>query len=794
MKSLLNILAISLVFVLVACEKHENYGQNLTDGKVSIKLKCTQLESIGSTKALDQLPDEGIATGYMVKDYWILQYDSNGEFIDKSAQYIKVEEGQNEYWTPVILPKEGEEQYCLFLANTHNPVLDKDDEFKKYHSSLSEMAKFYKSITSLEDTYNVAENDLVMSGIAILKYGDTELNCKLYRNIAKVTITLKNNDGSDLTIKSINIRNVPAGALYADALFKYIKNENSSLPGIEPIKSSYPDSYSIPFIDYELDALDVAENTQKSLVWYLPRNFRGDVAEATSADLKNKYAPELATYVEVFATTSEGDLYRYRFYLGSNASYNFDIEPNKHYNIPITFVDKGNVLDSRVTDFSAVELSDNSNCFIINPLPGNEQAIYKLPISRVNQFWSSAAAPAGEDHTLKNESNWIAEVIWQDQPSRIISFVDAEGNNADQYIGTGLNALKFRVTAGAEGNVLIGVRKAGDEEKEYLWSWHLWITDYYPDECNTQWITDKYVYYVTGGQVHRYAGKFWEDNYQDKYIMDRNLGALSADRKDNLEMTGGFVYQYGRKDPMLFTNLTYSTTNQTDYTNYKLYDIDGNPISFSGNTDNPLIVDKRQAYLYESVNRPYTFYATNKADWVINNIYAYVDYSWNGSRADEKSIFDPCPDGWMVPKDGVWSIFGERGSSGTDVNKNDSYTNLNNKDAGVELYIDGNINTSHKEYNITYLPALGLRYATDAGSEGYKSKAYLHVTQKASSDSKIDRWNIKLSSGNALTISNPSQSSRAHAMNVRCIRVNKSAGLPGYNNNGNNEDYNQVPW
>lgn len=789
MKSLLNILAISLIFALVSCEKQENFMQNSTDGKVSIRLKCTPLESTGSTKALDQIPNEGLATGYMVKDYWILQYTSDGDYIDKSAQYIVVEDNQLEYWTPVILPKEDEEQYCLFIANTHNPVLDK--EFEQYKGTLSEMTKFYKGIQSLDQTYNAAENDLVMSGVALFKFGDTELNCKLYRNIAKVTIELNNCNGSDLTIKSINIRNVPAGALYADALYKYQENENSPLPGIDQIEAPFPNSHSISFIDYELDALNVPENTVKTLEWYLPRNFRGNAAEAVSADLKNKFAPELATFIEIFATTSNGDLFRYRFYLGKNASSNFDVEPNKHYRIPIKFIDKGNVLDSRVTDYSAIELSNNSNCFIINPLPGIEQTIYRLPVDRVNQFWSSASAPAGEDHTIKDGTNWIAEVIWQDQPQRIISFIDDSGNEVDQYAGAGFNPFKFKVSSGAKGNVLVGVKKEG--ETKYLWSWHLWITDYNPNECSTPWVTDKYVYYVTGGQVHRYAGDFWETNYKDKYIMDRNLGALSTNRAEGLEKTGGFVYQFGRKDPIPASNIVYNSTNVTDYTNYKLYDINGNVKSFSNDTENPLIIDKRQAYIYESVNNPFTFFATNKSDWIINNIYANTSYSWNGNRSGEKSMFDPCPDGWMVPKAGVWSIFGERESS--NVNRNENFTGYKSKTAGVEFYIDANIGGEHKEYNIAYIPALGSRYATDGGAEGYETKAYLHTTQKSTNDSKVDRWGFTLKSGNAVSLTAESAKyARSHALSVRCIRENISASRPEYNNNKNNEEYNQVPW
>ncbi|MBE6224570.1 MAG: DUF4906 domain-containing protein [Bacteroidales bacterium] len=785
MRYLYNILAVSLLALLVSCEKHEQIGGYGNDGKVKITLKCAQMESVGGTKSLNpgNLPDEGTGTDYKVKDYWVLQYTSGGVYIDKSAKYVEVS-AEEETKTPAIMPLEGEYYYCLFIANTHNPELDKD--FEDFKGSLSEMTGFYKSISSLEETYNVTDNDLIMSGVAKLEYGATELKCFLYRNIAKVTVTLKNNQYSDLTIKSINIKNVPGGSLYADALVKV-----TSLPGINPATTPFPDSYTLPYFDYELDDISVAAGETKDFVWYLPRNMKGTVDGITSADQKNSKAPELATYIEVFATTSSGELFRYRFYMGANATTDFNVEPNKHYKLPITFVDKGTVVDSRVNDFSGITLSGKSNSYIINPLPVDAQSIYQLPITKVNQFWSSPDAPAGVDNTIGESTQWVAEVIWQDQPQRIINF---KGADANSFTATGINPIQFEVLKGAQGNVIVGIKKAG--ETNYLWSWHLWITDYNPDDCKTPWVADKYVYFVPGGQVHRYAGEFWETNYQNRYIMDRNLGALSADRSDNIEKTGGFLYQFGRKDPLPFTNVA-DDGSTTDYENVKLYDIAGNPVKFSDNVDNPILVVNRQVEIYESVYQPYCFYYSG-VDWAKNNRYSSYSYVWNGLVPNEKSMFDPCPEGWMVPKTGVWDIFGERGSSS--VNKNENTTRYNQKDAGVEFYIDAPKDSEHKKYNFAYFPAMGIRHATGGYSNNYKTRGYLHTTQAATSNSRIDRWGFALfESGNAVSIVRVEESvskyaTRTHALNVRCVREKDITAGNEEENNNNNEEYNQVPW
>lgn len=772
MRSLFNIVAVALVVLVVSCEKNEQIPANGTSGSINIILKSAQMENAIGTKSLDKLPDEGTGTDYRVKDYWLIQYASDGKIIG-DAKYIETVEGED-YKTPVIIPEGDDIYYCLFIANTHNPELNAD--FEEYKSTLASMTGFYKNISSLDDTYNVAGEDLIMSGIAKLASTDTQLYCKLYRNIAKITVKITNKEESGITIKSINIRNVPGGALYADRLL----NE-TSLPGITAASAPFPDSYSLPYIDYELDNISIAAGSKDSLVWYIPRNMKGTASDVTSADVKNKYAPELATYIEIYATTGNGEPLKYRFYLGNDATNNFDVEPNKHYTVPITFIDKGSVIDSRVNDYSVIALKGNSNCYIINPLPIEEQALYSLPITRVNEFWSSQYGTGnGADNTISSETEWIAEVIWQDQPQRLINFIDDNGNTADSYTATGLstsNSFQFEVLKGVVGNVVVGVRKAS--EQTYLWSWHLWITDYTPDNCaGFTWKENKYIYYVTGGQVHRYAGEFWNNNYQNRYIMDRNLGALSADRKAGIEKTGGFIYQYGRKDPI---PQYYS----------KIYDIAGNLKSFSGETDNPVSVVRGPVNIYKSVNEPYNFYSVSSGDWASDNAHGNLGYSWNGA-SDEKSIFDPCPEGWMIPKNEVWQNF----VSGTEVNKNSSSIMRNTIEAGVEFYIDGKFEDSHESYNIAYYPAAGIRKVTDGKSENYKLRGYVHSTYPTPNSSYCWSLDYVLKSGENVTVATSSLSSRAKGLNVRCIREKASNGNTSQesgNNNQVNKSYEQQP-
>lgn len=775
MRYLYNILAILLLAIFVSCEKQEQVGGYDTDGKLNITLKCVQMESAEATKFLETpLPDEGTGTDYKVQDYWILQYDSKGNYINNSAQYV-VAGSEEEGKTAVVMPEKNQMNYCLFIANTHDPNLSSD--FEEFQGSFAAMTQFYNSITSLEETYSVTDKgdkDLIMSGIAELESGAKELKCFLYRNIAKVTVTLDNLKGSELTIKSINIKNIPAGALYADALYKVTKVK--SLPGVKSIvaTSTFPDSYSIPYIDYTLDDINVTSGTKESFVWYLPRNFKGVVSEVASADMKNKFAPELATYIEVFAVTSDNKPYRYKFYLGANPTTDFNVEPNIHYKLPITFVDKGNVVDSRVGDFGVIELSAKSNSFIINPLPIDKQALYQLPVSRVNEFWGSNDAPAGADNKIGEKTEWIAEVIWQDQKNkRLINFIDANGNAADNFTATGEKPFTFEVLKGAKGNVLVGVRKSNSNT--YLWSWHLWITDYNPDECTNPWIQDKYTYFVSGGQVHRYAGDIWENEYQNRYIMDRNLGALSADRKMGLSMTGGFFYQFGRKDPIPANNIT-------------LYDITGENVISPIN----VITDNVPVPIAVSVQKPYNFYAC-KGDWASDNTHTSVRYTWNGDVEGKKSIYDPCPEGWMIPKNETWNIFG----SEEKINRNSAAVMYHTEEAGVEFYVEAPYGESNKEYNTAFFPAYGF-INVDPGKEGQwghqQEAGYVHSTQGTPNVTNMTSLYFSLKQDGSAKVRPTYSSSRSKGLNVRCIREKGIATGNDQENNKKNEEYNQVPW
>lgn len=122
--------------------------------------------------------------------------------------------------------------------------------------------------------------------------------------------------------------------------------------------------------------------------------------------------------------------------------------------LPITISDKGDAsADNRVEDMGEVELAE-SNSYLINPLKGDVQTLYSVPITRINKFWGSSDGllDLTDDNTLSATTEWVAEVIWQDQPMRLINFCSKDGSVADgntDYSGTGESFFYFKPIDGS---------------------------------------------------------------------------------------------------------------------------------------------------------------------------------------------------------------------------------------------------------------------------------------------------------------------------------------------------------
>ena len=288
-----------------------------------------------------------------------------------------------------------------------------------------------------------------------------------------------------------------------------------------------------------------------------------------------------------------------------------------------------------------------------------------------------------------------------------------EGKGADP---SDKGYISVRIKGGTVGNVVIGVKKKlynADKSKSddfICWSWHLWITGYNPDdEVNVS--PSQYTYTVTSGKVFRVNNEIFNNGiYKGSYLMDRAYGSwydpvdLVSDYVSGNDIPSdiignsvarrpgmGMYYQYGRKDPLPCRNTV-------------VYFPDGNTASgtvwLRGGRKEAMTrfvmpdqqrhrtdlyysdKDYNNGYVYAQV--PLTVMYPMIKPSVINDCWTYGDQynplvyndqiEWNDpyfyEREDEnaenrvgyhKSIFDPCPPGWVLPHKGKFIRNGSYG-------------------------------------------------------------------------------------------------------------------------------------
>ena len=702
------------------------------------------------TKGAPDSVVEGDGVNYQVEDFWLFEYNTNGLLVGKPCYYENVSSGMN---VSVFRPSSGIYR-CYVIANTHNPGFL--SELDGYNTE-SALRKAHKLVNSCDDLYQDGAGqgayDLLMSGVMeIGPQTGQVLSCSLRRNVAKLSLTLVNADDSQITLNTIQIKNVSDHLFYADVMY-----DGSPAPS--------PTESETGFTNLDVETIDLSGGNSHSVTYYLPRNMRGDCGDASTTSDKNLNAPNTATYLEIMATNDNtGTSLRYRFYLGKDMLDNFDVEPNYHYNLPITFTSKGAEDDSRVEDMGLIHLAD-ANSYILQPLSTAVQTTYTIPVvERINKFWSSdEGRKVGADYAsfmIEENTEWVAEIIWQDTPQKVLIFCDASGREFDDgnFSATGQSLLYFRPTQQAYNNpcnVLVGVRRK--DRSDYLWSWHIWMTEYNPDQYPGQWNDGQHLYSVDGGYLHRYSGSYWNKNLKDKYIMDRNLGARSALRSAGLMDNAGFGYQFGRKDPFPMVK------------KYPIYDADGNQITFNGTSkDDPIGKVEGPAWMYQSVFNPVVFFKdpAPHEDWLKNeDLYTYI---WNDidGKTSGKSFFDPCPPGWKLPEYGTWesltlaSLIEDSWSSGPTL--------------GWDLYMG-----EFGESETVFFPIAGWRNLSD-GVIGYNQSArsdnYIFTRVWTSKSlSKSSGSFINLGRGNASTNFTPdvrptASNYKSYANSARCIQ------------------------
>lgn len=229
-------------------------------------------------------------------------------------------------------------------------------------------------------------------------------------------------------------------------------------------------------------------------------------------------------------------------------------------------------------------------------------------VSKEGKYCIDASVRGNSSEKITNAA--YADVIW-------VTACSSQAPTRESIVGQCLYDINEKLIwfeAGkTAGNALVALF---DNNGTILWSWHIWVCPGY-DPLKTA-----KVYYNNAGTV-----------------MDRNLGALSADHEGSLNLTCGLYYQWGRKDP--FSGLAGSACSATAFTE-----------DFQWKTE---AVDRNTGTIEYSVVNPTTFLkpSGDGTDWIFYSSGESEDFSrWQGGM---KTKYDPCPAGWMVPDYNLWS-------------------------------------------------------------------------------------------------------------------------------------------
>ena len=285
------------------------------------------------------------------------------------------------------------------------------------------------------------------------------------------------------------------------------------------------------------------------------------------------------------------------------------------------------------------------------------------------------------------------EVLWE-----------VDGCSATAQQGTVISSVELRngvlgiimlPSVAKEGNALIAAK---DNEGTILWSWHIWVTD---TPVEQTYVND--------------SGTF--------VVLDRNIGATRADRGEGDEWldSRGFAYFWGRKDPFWYGSYTEANGFMT----------------LEQSISNPAMRHRTGSW------------GSNSTSWLGENQHISTLWTYNN-----KSIYDPCPNGYKVAVNDIWTGFTTIGTSSensVDLNVTGEFNN------GWEFYID-NTNTAVAWYPANYW------MVWHSGYDAYTTKGAAWAANYSAGSNK---YCLSYDSG---TVNPNSQQSDGHGLPVRCMK------------------------
>ncbi len=568
----------------------------------------------------------------VISDLHILVYNSAGELIGQ-----KYQTGSS---TVTINTRSATGCTIYAVANT-----GKADLFKGYtmHKE-SYLKSMVYSLTNWDDLNKGTNLPMTGSMKSVnIKVGANTLSGTLVltRMVAKVELKIKVKENSGINITNLKIYNLPKSSYYV---------------------SGTADATNTTWLNS--GGISLSSTTTVGTIFYMFENRRGTKTISAQKDKTTANAPAHATYVEINGTIGTVTA-KWTVYLGENNTSDFNIKRNGNYTYNITLNDVAATDTRVVVDFTGTEdlsSAGTANCYLAKKL--NTWYKFKATVRGNGAATAALISPTGSALAANAAiSPTSAELVWETNGhGQIIQGVILK----DGYV-------YFKTGPKAEGNAVIAVK---DGSGNVLWSWHIWKTHFSLAEIPMQT-------YKTNPRIMDVSSYYNGLVSRNLIMMDRNVGAEAEIlyNSDTEEKALGLFYQFGRKDPF--------PSGKNKRGEISIYDKDGNHLDEPAlRRDNyikmnSLISTATANIIAYAIAHPLTFILYDMADinaeyipsynWIYggfppttawkasNNLWGSDVNGTNSLALDtkftQKTIYDPCPLGWHMPPQDVWTNF-----------------------------------------------------------------------------------------------------------------------------------------
>ena len=673
--------------------------------EVSLSLQCLPAQTVGDewSASPDTRAADSSIKDNLISNIWVFQYNGSGNQITAPHYYTLPANTTISADVSVMLrPATGCTVYIIANTNSNSRFNSVDV------STLAKLEAVTHTFASEDEVYGGTNKNLLMSGsggsLTIKAGQDNALGTiSLKRMLAMITFKYKFDTSKDpdlakkLKVTSITLNSVP----------------NALKVGTPT--GTYPPAVDNP-LEYSIITSPVAETYYTA---YVPENLRGTTTN-TDEKNKNKDAPVGAICIKLYIDSEmDGGSYVYTVYPGENNTNDFNIRRNYKYTLTLNL--KSSVTDSRV-------MAAPANCFVMKQ--GASIVFDPYERTETGGGWRYTDYV---DKTVPARTFTHVDILWQTGDGNKFAI----GNNSSTPKKVYLQDDKVYVTAGnTDGNAVIaGYNSSG----VILWSWHIWVNNSSPAQVAN---AVKYTTYSWNSSTINVGTRVPGFSF-----MACNLGATSISKGDMNSF--GLYYQWGRKDPFPQTARTdaVATFYPNAYPNVTpvynsitkilpMTSTAGGVELFQAKRIDQLGIGQTGfASINYAIQHPTVFMATvtpalfenggessgqpgpgngsthdptyyvNDGDWY----WGHNDKLWGGipfndatiiykdntntpivanNGAEKKSLFDPCPSGWILPQSDAWMGFTTTGLN-TNSYDTQNYENYGSErvDLGMSFYM-----------------------------------------------------------------------------------------------------------